>query len=57
MLWTYLITACRVSAILGTRVGDLNYDGVDYRLQVTEKRKNERMSGLPTRTGRTLSRS
>ena len=22
--------------------GDLNYDGVEYRLQVTEKRKNER---------------
>jgi len=39
---TYIITACRVSAIIRTRVGDLNYDGVEYRLQVTEKRKNER---------------
>lgn len=42
LMWTYINTACRVSAIIRACVGDLNYDGVDYRLQVTEKRKNER---------------
>ena len=42
LMWSYIITACRGSAIIQARVGDLNYDGVDYLLRVTEKRKNER---------------
>ena len=29
LLWTYLITACRGSAMIRTRVGDLNFYGVD----------------------------
>lgn len=41
LLWTYIVTACRVSAIIQTRVGDVNHNGVEYFLQVTEKRKTE----------------
>jgi integrase/recombinase XerD len=39
LLQTFFITGCRVSAITRARVGDLECDGVEYYLHVTEKRK------------------
>ena len=42
LLWTYFVSACRVSGIIQARVGDLNNNGVDHFLQVTEKRRAER---------------
>lgn len=41
MLQTFFITGCRVSAICGARVGDLEFDGAEYYLHVTEKRGKE----------------
>lgn len=41
MLQTFFITGCRVSAICGARVGDLEFDGVEHYLHVTEKRGKE----------------
>ena len=38
LLQTYFSTGCRASAIVGARVGDIEFDGVDHRLHVTEKR-------------------
>ena len=32
------LTGCRVSAVVGARVGDLETDGVEHYLHVTEKR-------------------
>lgn len=41
MFQTLFITGCRVSAICGARVGDLEFDGVEYYLHVQEKRAKE----------------
>ena len=41
MLQTFFITGCRVSAICGARVGDLEFDGAEYYLHVNEKRQRE----------------
>ncbi len=41
MLQTFFITGCRVSAIVRARVGDLEFDGVEHYLHVTEKRNKE----------------
>jgi site-specific recombinase XerD len=38
MLSVFFITGCRVSAIVGARVGNLEHDGVEHYLHVTEKR-------------------
>ncbi len=38
LLQTFFITGCRVSAIVAACVGHLEFDGVEYYLQVTEKR-------------------
>lgn len=41
LIETYFITGCRVTAICQLRVGDLEFDGVDYYLNVREKRGRE----------------
>ncbi len=41
MLQTFFITGCRVSAIIGACVGHLEFDGVEYYLNVTEKRNKK----------------
>ena len=41
MLQTFFITGCRVSAIIGTCVGHLEFDGVEHYLHVTEKRNKK----------------
>ncbi len=41
MIQTFFSTGCRVSAIVGARVGDIEFDGVEYYLHVTEKRNKE----------------
>jgi site-specific recombinase XerD len=41
LIQTFFITGCRVSALVGARVGDLEHDGVDYYLHVTEKRNKK----------------
>ena len=41
MMQTFFSTGCRVSAIVGARVGDIEFDGVEYFLHVTEKRNKE----------------
>lgn len=41
MFQTFFITGCRVSAILNARVGDIEFDGVEHYLHVTEKRNKE----------------
>jgi site-specific recombinase XerD len=38
----FFITGCRVSAIVGARVGHLETDGVEHYLHVTEKRNKKR---------------
>jgi integrase/recombinase XerD len=38
ILSVFFITGCRVSAVVGARVGDLETDGVEHYLHVTEKR-------------------
>jgi site-specific recombinase XerD len=38
LLSVFFITGCRVSAVVGARVGDLETDGVEHYLHVTEKR-------------------
>jgi integrase len=42
LLSVFFITGCRVSAVVGARVGDLEHDGVEYYLHVTEKRDKKR---------------
>lgn len=41
LLQTFFITGCRVSAICKARVGDLEFDGAEHYLHVTEKRGKE----------------
>lgn len=41
MMQTFFSTGCRVSAIVGARVGDIEFDGVEHYLHVTEKRNQE----------------
>jgi len=41
LLQTFFITGCRVSAICRARVGDLEFDGAEHYLHVTEKRGRE----------------
>lgn len=41
LLQTFFITGCRVSAITGTCVGHLEFDGVEHYLNVTEKRNKK----------------
>jgi site-specific recombinase XerD len=41
MIQTFFITGCRVSALLNARIGDLEFDGVEHYLHVTEKRNKE----------------
>ena len=41
LLETFFITGCRVSAIVGACVGHLEFDGVEYYLNVTEKRNKK----------------
>lgn len=41
LMQTFFSTGCRVSAIVGARVGDLEFDGVEHYLHVTEKRNKE----------------
>lgn len=38
LMSVFFLTGCRVSAVVGARVGDLEYDGVEHYLHVTEKR-------------------
>lgn len=38
LIRTFFITGCRVSAVLGAQVGNLEFDGVEHYLHVTEKR-------------------
>jgi site-specific recombinase XerD len=38
LMSVFFITGCRVSAVISSRVGDLESDGVDHFLLVTEKR-------------------
>ncbi|MDC0936274.1 tyrosine-type recombinase/integrase [Pirellulales bacterium] len=38
ILQTFFSTGCRVSALIRAKVGDLEFDGVEYYLHVTEKR-------------------
>jgi integrase len=42
LISVFFITGCRVSAIVGARVGDLEHDGVEHYLNVTEKRDKKR---------------
>jgi site-specific recombinase XerD len=42
LMSVFFITGCRVSAVVGTRVGDLEYDGVEHYLHVTEKQGKKR---------------
>ncbi|MCI0460005.1 MAG: tyrosine-type recombinase/integrase [Gemmataceae bacterium] len=42
LLSVFFITGCRVSAVIGARVGDLEHDGVEHYLHVTEKRDKKR---------------
>jgi integrase len=41
LIQTFFITGCRVSALVSARVGDLEFDGVDHYLHVTEKRNKK----------------
>lgn len=41
LLQTIFSTGCRVSAIVGARVGDIEYDGEEYYLHMIEKRNKE----------------
>jgi site-specific recombinase XerD len=41
LIQTFFVTGCRVSALVGARVGDIEHDGVDYYLHVTEKRNKK----------------
>lgn len=41
MMQAFFSTGCRVSAIVGARVGDIEFDGVEHYLHVTEKRNKE----------------
>lgn len=38
LMSVFFLTGCRVSAVIGARVGDLEDDGVEHYLHVTEKR-------------------
>src|SRR5262249_49182679 len=38
LISVFFITGCRVSAVVGARVGDLEHDGVEHYLHITEKR-------------------
>jgi site-specific recombinase XerD len=38
LMSVFFLTGCRVSAVVGARVGDLETDGVEHYLHVTEKR-------------------
>ncbi len=42
LMSVFFITGCRVSAVVGARVGDLEHDGVEHYLHVTEKRDKRR---------------
>jgi site-specific recombinase XerD len=42
MMSVFFITGCRVSAVVGARVGDIETDGVEHYLLVTEKRGKRR---------------
>jgi integrase len=42
MVSVFFITGCRVSAVVGARVGDIETDGVEHYLLVTEKRGKRR---------------
>ena len=42
MMSVFFLTGCRVSAVIGACVGHLETDGVDYYLNVTEKRNRKR---------------
>jgi len=41
LIQTFFITGCRVSAVIRACVGDIEFDGVEYYLHVTEKRNKE----------------
>lgn len=41
LLQTFFSTGCRVSAVVGARVGDIEFDGVEHYLHVIEKRNKE----------------
>jgi integrase len=41
LLQCFFITGCRVSALIGASVGHLEFDGVEYYLNVTEKRNRK----------------
>src|SRR5262245_56000546 len=42
LMSVFFLTGCRVSAVVGTRVGDLETDGVEFYLHVTGKRGKKR---------------
>jgi site-specific recombinase XerD len=42
LMSVFFLTGCRVSAVVGARVGDLEHDGVEHYLHVTEKRDKKR---------------
>ncbi len=46
LMSVFFITGCRVSAVVGARVGDLEHDGVEHYLHVTEKRGKKRRKVL-----------
>src|SRR5262249_3479206 len=46
LMSVFLLTGCRVSAVVGARVGHLEHDGVEHYLRVTEKRGRKRRKVL-----------
>jgi integrase/recombinase XerD len=42
LMSVFFLTGCRVSAVVAARVGDLEHDGVEHYLHVTEKRDKKR---------------
>ena len=42
LMSVFFLTGCRVSAVIAARVGDLEHDGVEHYLNVTEKRDKKR---------------
>jgi site-specific recombinase XerD len=42
LMSVFFLAGCRVSAVIGTRVGDLEHDGVEHYPHVTEKRDKKR---------------
>src|SRR4029450_9730834 len=42
LMSVFFLTGCRVSAVIGAKVGHLETDGVEHYLHVTEKRNKKR---------------